>query len=183
MKLSHREQRLKLVWFLVLPFVLLAKSTPSLLLFGGVLSVLGLLLRGWAAGSILKDELLAVGGPYRFIRHPLYLGSFLLGSGLMTAGGSCVLAFLFLAFFAWSYSRTLREERGALEQRFGKEYTDYRASVPAFFPRLGRAPIPESSVQGFRWRLYLHNKEWQAALGTAGAFGILWLKLLVASGS
>lgn len=181
MKLTHREQRLKLVWILVIPFFVFAKPTPSLLFSGGVLSALGLLLRAWAAGSIFKDQALAVRGPYRFVRHPLYSGSFLLGIGLLTASGSWGLGVLFLTFFAWSYSRTLREEQETLEERFGREYAEYRASVPAFFPKLRRGPPPAGSVERFRWSLYLHNREWQAALGTVAGFAILVLKLLANS--
>jgi protein-S-isoprenylcysteine O-methyltransferase Ste14 len=178
LKLTHREQRLKLVWVLALPFFLLARPTPSLLLSGCLLSSLGLLLRGWAAGSIHKDKALAVGGPYRFLRHPLYLGSFLLGVGLVTASGSWILLALLLAFFGWSYSRTLREERETLEETFGEEYRAYRTAVPALVPRIRPRADAAPLGQGFRWSLYLHNKEWEAALGTVAAFVILSFKLV-----
>jgi hypothetical protein len=197
---------LRLVWLFVIPFLALSRPTPGLLLPGGVLATTGLLLRGWAAGSILKDQVLAVGGPYRFIRNPLYVGSFLLGAGAVAAGGSIPLVVLFLFFFSWSYGRALRAERTALRETFGPAYEAYRTSVPAFLPRFplgsqprdpgargpgvrpGPDPVGGESPGGFQswggeedllgghgfsWRLYLRNKEWQAALGTIAVFGFL----------
>ena len=122
MGLTLRDQRLRLVWLLVIPFFVFARPTPRLLVSGATVATLGLLLRGWAAGSILKDELLAVEGPYRIIRNPLYLGSFLLGLGAVVAGGSFSFLSLFLLFFTWSYARTLRAERKTLEETFGPAY-------------------------------------------------------------
>lgn len=49
--------------------------------FGMALLVGGLLLRSWAAGVIEKQSVLAVTGPYALVRHPLYLGSFLIALG------------------------------------------------------------------------------------------------------
>jgi hypothetical protein len=97
---------------------------------------------------------------------------------LVTASGSWPLLILLLAFFGWSYSRTLREERKTLEEKFGEEYRAYRTAVPAVVPRIGRRADPPPLQQGFRWILYLRNKEWEAALGTAAAFAILSLKLV-----
>ena len=55
-----------------------------LLLLGTPLSVLGLLVRGWAAGSIDKDQELTTSGPYAYLRNPLYLGTFLIGTGAVS---------------------------------------------------------------------------------------------------
>ena len=157
------------------------------------MSAFGLLLRAWAAGCILKDQVLALGGPYRFIRNPLYLGSFFLGSGAVVAGGSWPFLLLFFVFFVWSYSRTLRAEKNLLEEKFGRAYLAYRASVPGFLPRLRPkrwsrgegVPCSGSGTarrQGFRWELYFRNKEWQAALGAGTAFGLLAAKWAFAWG-
>src|SRR5471030_1298432 len=43
--------------------------------------VLGCALRSWAAGYLFKGKRVAVGGPYAYVRNPLYLGSFILGLG------------------------------------------------------------------------------------------------------
>jgi protein-S-isoprenylcysteine O-methyltransferase Ste14 len=41
----------------------------------------GCALRFWAAGYLFKGKRVAVGGPYAYVRNPLYLGSFILGLG------------------------------------------------------------------------------------------------------
>lgn len=185
---GHRAQRLRLTWLLALPFFLLATPSRGTVLAGSALSLCGLLLRGFACGSILKDRTLAVGGPYAHLRHPLYLGSFLVGAGLTMAGGRWFFPPLFLALFLWVYGRTIRAEERVLEILFGKPYRDYRARVRGFIPRLHpyRPPGgPESwesarvSGSGFSLRLFRRNKEWQASLGTAAGFVLLWVKAVL----
>ncbi len=49
----------------------------------GLLSVLGgLTMRSWAAGFLTKSTELTMIGPYRLVRNPLYLGSFLMVVGI-----------------------------------------------------------------------------------------------------
>lgn len=180
-----RAQRLRLTWILALPFVLLANPSPHLLAAGGVCSLSGLLLRAAAAGSIHKERSLAVGGPYAHLRHPLYLGSFFTGLGLALAGGRWFFPPVFLLLFIWVYGRAIRAEDRTMETLFGDSYRRYRREVPAFVPRLRRHKVSVGgavgdggsvSVSGPGLGLYLRNKEWQAALGTAAGFGLLWAK-------
>lgn len=170
-----RRERLKWAWLLALPFLYFAVPSPPLLLTGALLSLLGLLLRASAAGSIHKDRELATGGPYHRLRHPLYVGSFFVGFGLALAGGRWWFLPLFFVLFLWLYSRTIRAEEERLTRHFGEAYEIYRRRVPAFLPRL-RASPPAHSSPGFRWELYARNREWQAALGTAAAYGLLWIR-------
>jgi len=60
---------------------------PAWHLWGIPLVVLGEALRTWAAGHLLKDERLTVGGPYAFVRDPLYLGSLLSALGFLAIVG------------------------------------------------------------------------------------------------
>jgi prolipoprotein diacylglyceryltransferase/protein-S-isoprenylcysteine O-methyltransferase Ste14 len=79
-------------------------------------------------------------GPYRFVRHPIYLACVLgfAGAGLVNGSiGRAVCASSFL--FAGSVIYSLGFEEPRLEQRLGKTYRAYRVSVPLFpFPGLGR---------------------------------------------
>jgi len=161
---------------LALPFVYLAAPSPRSLLIGALISASGLLLRGYAAGSIHKDRELATGGPYDFVRHPLYLGSFFLGFGLALAGGRWWFPALFFGFFAWLYAQTVRAEEKELADRFGAAFDTYRRRVPAFLPRLRHDGFKSPSA-GFRSSLYRRNKEWQALLGAAMGYGLLWGKM------
>ena len=52
----------------------LARPTWSLLAFGTVLAVAGESVRVWAAGHLEKSREVTRSGPYRWFRHPLYVG-------------------------------------------------------------------------------------------------------------
>src|SRR5262245_47766090 len=51
---------------------------------GLLLVVGGVALRTWAAGTLKKNQALTMTGPYRIIRNPLYVGSFLMALGFCT---------------------------------------------------------------------------------------------------
>jgi protein-S-isoprenylcysteine O-methyltransferase Ste14 len=162
--LSWKRVRLRLPW-LAVPLVLwLAHPNLMALELGGALSLLGLWIRAWAAGTILKKEELATTGPYAYTRNPLYLGSFLIGLGVSIATAQPIFVALTVLFFGVLYVRTAREEERVLEGMFGEEYREYRRAVPAFLPTL--TPYRRGEA-GFQFRRYLYNKEYQAALGVA----------------
>lgn len=150
------------------------------------MALLGLLLRGWAAGTIHKNEQLTTSGPYAYTRNPLYLGSLLLGIGVSLAGGAWAWPVLFAAAYLAIYTRTMREEAGRLESIFPGEFAAYRDAVPAFAPSL-RPYRPNEGIRGedpsFSWSRYVRNREWEAALGLTGAFVVLALKWWMAAAS
>lgn len=178
-RLDLRRFRLKAVWLLIIPFYVFATPSTNLLWWGAVMSVAGLSLRAWAAGSIRKDRELATTGPYAHTRNPLYLGSFLLGAGVMVAGGQWGFGVAFVVLFLLVYRATVRREATELEERFGASYRAYAARVPAVLPRIMpyRTEGTDSPGGGFSRARYLRNREWEAALGAVAAFGLLALKL------
>ena len=141
----------------------------------------GLGIRAWAAGILEKDRELAVSGPYAFTRNPLYLGSFVIGIGAVIAGALPWFGLLFLAFFAIMYRGAMVRENARLTERFGATYRRYRDGVPMFLPRATRYDPPPESRPGpetgsFSMARYLRNREYEALLGAAAAFGLLSLK-------
>ena len=169
-----RQLRLKAVWLLVLPFLWFARPTPGLMGLGAALTLVGLLVRAWAAGTIHKDQDLTTSGPYAFTRNPLYVGSFIIGGGVTLAGSHWVWPALFFAFFTVVYERTMREEILLLTERFGDRYREYAAEVPALIPRLTPyRPETADRAGGFRFAQYRRNKEWEAALGAFLTFAVL----------
>ena len=157
-------------------FLLLAKPTRTALLAGASVSLLGLLIRAWAAGHIRKNEELAVFGPYAFTRNPLYFGSFLLGLGFTIASGQLVLALLFVGLFVGIYYPVMRVEASTLAERFGSDYAMYKRSVPLFFPRLTPFREHDSLPMKFDRSLYFRYREYRAALGLVIAWGLLLIK-------
>jgi len=182
MAVDMRRLRLRAVWLLILPFLWLARPTPLLLAVGAVLGTCGLLIRGWAAGTIHKEEDLTTSGPYAYTRNPLYVGSFLLGVGVTVAGGLWYFAVLFVLFYLGVYGKTMRGEARLLTELFGDRYRHYAARVPAFVPRLTPYRPSESghTPAGFRFSQYKRNREWEAALGAVAGFAFLvgkwWLR-------
>jgi len=181
--------RTKSAWLLAIPFLVFSRPTPEALAAGATVAALGLLLRAWAAGAIRKDEVLTTTGPYAFLRHPLYVGSFLVGIGLSVAGGHWIWLALVIAFFAAVYRPVVVAERERLTGLFGSRYLEYAEAVPALVPRLtpyrpsaevtSGAPRTGSPVtsRGFDWSRYMGHREWEALLGTAAAFAVLAAKL------
>jgi len=140
---------------------------------GIALAFLGMLFRGWAAGHVLKNDRLAVSGPYSFTRHPLYLGSFVIGLGFSLAGSSLTILVLFLAFFFLLYGPAMRAEEERLKHLFPARYPDYRKTVPFFLPTrwpASRGPAP------FSRQHYRRNREYRVVLGFAAALGLLLWK-------
>lgn len=169
--------RLRAVWLLAPVYLVLARPSVWLIIAGAVLALLGGLLRAWAAGTIHKNVVLTTGGPYAYSRNPLYLGTFLMGLGLVVASGRFLLAGVFLLFFWAVYGWTMVEEAADLEHRFGDVYRAYAARVPLFVPRL-RPYRPGATVPTrFRIERYLGHREYQAALGLLLGFLALVAKL------
>src|SRR5205085_7118354 len=92
-------------WRVATGFVLVAAfawfSQPDFnsLLIGLPVSVLGLLLRGWATGHLEKNIRLAESGPYAYVRNPLYVGTLLVAAGLVVAARQWALALIFTTVF------------------------------------------------------------------------------------
>ena len=154
-------------------FLFFARPSPLSLAIGGVIAVLGLLIRAWSSGHIRKNQELAVSGPYALTRNPLYLGSFVLGLGFTIASGVWWLGLLFIALFLGIYLPVMRVEAEDLQAIFGERYLDYARRVPLFFPR------PRAKFAGdvkFDKNLYLRYREYRAALGSAFAWLVLAFK-------
>ena len=156
-------------------FIVFARPRPTALLIGALVSVLGLLLRAWAAGHIRKNSALATSGPYAFSRNPLYLGSFLLGLGFTIASGFWPLGILFALLFLGIYFPVMRVESATLSELFGQEFETYARKVPLFFPRITPYRSGDSAI-GFDSSLYMRYREYRAALGLVIAWALLVFK-------
>ena len=76
-----------------------------------------------------------VAGPYRYVRNPLYLGSWLFGASvamLMPPSGAAV----FLVLLGLFYFRLILGEEAFLAGQIGEPYLEYRRRVPRLLPSL-----------------------------------------------
>ena len=157
---------------IVVVFAWLSHPTPVSLGQGIPISIIGLLLRAWAAGCLAKNQQLARSGPYAHTRNPLYVGTLLVALGLVVASRNIWLGILFAAVFTFVYLPVIQLEEQHLRSLF-PDYAEYADQVPALLPRL--TPAPQKNPQPFRGSLYLKNKEYQAGAGfAAGMLFLLW---------
>lgn len=168
-----RRLRLPLGFLLGGLYLAFAHPTAGSLALGAAVSLAGLLIRGWAAGHIVKNDRLATTGPYAHTRNPLYLGSFLIAAGFAIAAHWSLLL-LVVAFFALVYGPTIQQERDFVRSKFPDGYAAYEQNVPVFIPRVlpWRDGSGETSTP-FSYALYLRHSEWQAAL--VYILALIWL--------
>ncbi len=148
-----------------------------------VLVFIGCFLRSWAAGYLLKGKRVAVGGPYAYIRNPLYVGSFILGAGFCAALwrwplplSSLIIGLAFLLGFGVIYRAKALAEEAELAANLGGSYRSYAQEVPAFLPTRGR--VKGLGRQRFSWELYLRNREYECILGCATFLVYLYWRFL-----
>jgi protein-S-isoprenylcysteine O-methyltransferase Ste14 len=135
-----------------------------------LLVTLGEGLRFWASGHLRKDQSLTTGGPYRWIRNPLYLGSFLIAIGFCLIGGSIWIWILVAAYFLLCYLPVIRYEEGVLAEKFPDDYQKYRKQVPGLYP--GWKPYSSASSK-FSLQQAIQNKEYNAMLGILVGYAVL----------
>src|SRR5688572_7168160 len=102
--------RIPLGFLFAAVFLIFSRPTLLTLAVGSAIAIVGLAIRAWASGHILKASTLAVSGPYAYTRNPLYLGSFLMGVGFTVAAGVWWLALAFAVLFLGIYLPVMRVE-------------------------------------------------------------------------
>jgi protein-S-isoprenylcysteine O-methyltransferase Ste14 len=177
---EQTARRLRLPLGFVLAALYLAfgpRPSPLTLAVGGGLALVGLAIRAWAAGHIVKNDRLATTGPYAHTRNPLYFGSFLIAAGFAIAAHWSLLLIV-VAFFVLVYGPTIQKERVKISARFPDEYARWEQHVPAFVPRPTpwRDPMVVESER-FSPSLYMRHGEWRAGLGFILALAWLVLRM------
>jgi protein-S-isoprenylcysteine O-methyltransferase Ste14 len=128
-------------WDVGLDFPIWVRSAGGLMAAVGVTILLNTFFRfvtegGGTPAPVAPTEHLVVGGLYRYVRNPMYLGvvATILGQGLLLGrtvlllygAGVWTVVALFVRFY----------EEPVLSGQFGVEYETYRRSVPGWLPRL-----------------------------------------------
>jgi len=116
-----------------------ARLDTGTVVVGLAVSFLGQIFRIYAAGYIFKNKQLAKTGPYALVRHPLYLGNFLILVGFAIASANPYVLLGMVAFFLIWYPAAITYEDSKLENIFGDEWREWGQSRRAIIPG------------GFRW--------------------------------
>jgi protein-S-isoprenylcysteine O-methyltransferase Ste14 len=77
-------------------------------------------------------------GIYSIVRHPLYVGNFLIGFGVSLVQSVWWLPVIYVLTFWLYYERIMFAEEAFLRQKFGETYERWAAATPAFFPRFNQ---------------------------------------------
>lgn len=147
-------------------------------------------MRYWASGYLRKDTRPAVGGPYRFVRNPLYLGTYLMAIGTAWATENWILLGTSTVLFAIIYHFIILDEEIKLRKIFKESYSEYCKAVPRFFPRLWlpfapatRAQMkkvnPDSSHWHFSMDLAAKNKAYEAYVSFVGMIAFVTVAAFV----
>jgi protein-S-isoprenylcysteine O-methyltransferase Ste14 len=105
-------------------------------------------------------------GLYSIVRHPLYLGNFLIILGIAMV--SCIWWFVLISvlIFWLYYERIAFAEEEFLRQKFGDEYLEWANRTPAFIPRFKNWIKPEI---GFSFKTAI-KKEYSSIFGIIAVY-------------
>ncbi|MGE0813617.1 MAG: isoprenylcysteine carboxylmethyltransferase family protein [Vicinamibacterales bacterium] len=150
--------------------VWLARPTATSLAAGALVAAVGAALRLWAAGHVEKSLEVTSSGPYRYLRHPLYAGSSLVGLGIALAAWHPWLGLAIVAYLGTTLPAAIRAEESHLRDKFGAAYDQYAAR---------QAP---ASTRAFSWERAWRNREHHALAGLAAGLCVLGIKVWYSHG-
>ncbi|MCA9064411.1 MAG: DUF1295 domain-containing protein [Planctomycetaceae bacterium] len=150
-------------------------SVWTIVTFG--ISVLGLLIRGLTIGFVPVGtsgrntrqqiaESLNTEGLYSLVRHPLYVGNFLIWIGIFLYTGNWAVCLMFVCAYWLYYERIMAAEESFLAKKFGPVWKQWAERTPAFVPQSLRWTMPSMS---FSMRTVL-RREYCAVLGIGFGF-------------
>ena len=131
---------------------------------GAIVAAFGEAVRVWAAGHIRKSQEVTTSGPYRLTRHPLYLGSCIMGVGFVVAASSLVVAAIVGGYLVVMLGVAITIEEAALRQAFGGKYDRYVVGALVL------------SDRRFSLAQAVRNGEHRTLVGFAAVLGILSFK-------
>jgi protein-S-isoprenylcysteine O-methyltransferase Ste14 len=146
----------------------LARPTWQSLAVGASVAAVGEATRLWAAGHLEKSREVTRSGPYRWTRHPLYLGSSVLALGVAIAAASIPVALIIAVYLGTTIPAAMLAEERHLREKFGSEYDAYAAS---------RAVAMTRAFSFTRARI---NREHHTVGGLVIGFVLLALKMQLA---
>lgn len=154
--------------FGVVAFVL-ASPTQRTVIVGASIGAIGEGIRIWAAGHLEKGREVTTSGPYAWLRHPLYLGSSVMGAGLAVAAHDVLVAVMVFGYLLVTIVAAVRSEEAHLTEKFGGAYPAYREGTA------------QSAERGFSVERAIRNHEYRAALGFLGSLAMLAFRAAIRS--
>jgi protein-S-isoprenylcysteine O-methyltransferase Ste14 len=148
--------------------------------FSVIIGLLGLLIRAHAVGHAAPRtsgrntdagqvaDSLNTTGMYSMLRHPLYLGNFLMWAApALWTMELWFFLFFVLAFWLY-YERIMYAEEAFLAEQYGDLYSKWASQLPAFIPNLRRY---KKAVRKFNCKKVLRQEK----SGLLALFLVFWL--------
>ncbi|GET53672.1 hypothetical protein RhiirA1_406489 [Rhizophagus irregularis] len=82
----------------------------------------------------IGEEFIVTEGPYRYIRHPGYLGQLLIWIGFGLSSGNYLVALIIFIAIILTYLYRIRKEEVVLLRTFGVDYLEYSTRVSKLIP-------------------------------------------------
>jgi len=151
---KYRGQFPVILFILAVPFICLTdyksinEQDQTCFMYTAItLSVLGFLIRFYTIGTTpqgtsgrnTKEQVATVlnsTGMYSLLRHPLYLGNYLIWLGIAVATFNIYFVVIMSLLFWVYYERIMFAEERFLEDKFGDAYLNWSNTLPAFIPAL-----------------------------------------------
>jgi protein-S-isoprenylcysteine O-methyltransferase Ste14 len=124
---------------LVLVFLGISKSTLAMILLhvitnGIIFFGFYIIYKGWKLIHDAKEDEMVTQGIYEHIRHPQYVGMWLITVGFLIQWPTLITLAMWPVLMIVYYRLSMREER-ELTKKFGQKFKEYKSRVPAFIPR------------------------------------------------
>jgi protein-S-isoprenylcysteine O-methyltransferase Ste14 len=145
--------------------LVLARPTMSSVTVGGLVALVGECLRVWASGHLNKAREVTSSGPYRWLAHPLYVGSSIMGVGLAIASQRAIAGLIIAGYLLLTLTAAVRSEEAFLRRTFGDGYEQYRSGVI-------------DAASRFQLSQALTNSEHRTVLGVLLVLLVLLMKAL-----
>ena len=140
----------------------LARPTTRSIALGAAIAVPGEALRIWAAGHLTRWREVTRSGPYRFMSHPLYVGSSIMAIGFAVAAVHPAVVALVAVYMGVTLTAAVRFEARELRAQFGADYDAWRKGQTA------------AATRRFSVARVLENREYRSAAGLVMGLSLLW---------
>ena len=142
-----------------------------------IVSIGGFLIRAIAIATTPKGtsgrntqeqvaESLNTTGIYSMVRHPLYLGNYLMWIGIVMFTFNIWFVIVVSLLFWLYYERIMFAEERFLERKFGDDYMNWTNATPSFFPDFSKY---KKNIVPFSFRSIL-RREYSGVLATVIGF-------------
>jgi disulfide bond formation protein DsbB len=175
---GHLRHYLSWAALLALPFIV--SQRPGTV--GVLLIFIGAALRVYASGFLDKEGRLTIGGPFAYVRNPLYLGTFLMAAGAAQSQNAWIALVVICGISLSLLYSIVQAEEKVLAEKFPKTFPRYCIEVPRFFPRLTKFKSfhelknsDETRAQDFSSELFMRNRGYEALITGVGLTALLFL--------